>query len=200
MTPSRSARGLATVASPGLAVAVTLAGCITARAPYMDGLTYEREYKPAEAIAAYRDALSMDASFVPAHRRLALLLKVADPAAALTHASKVLEADPGDQEMRELRDALLKATPQQPQGAPPPSEAPPPQPKRTQFVNARAHVDELLQDGKDQEALRFLEETVADDPQACWAFERMHAIRVRLHDREGADRAKKALSACRSAR
>jgi tetratricopeptide (TPR) repeat protein len=168
-----------------LAALAISAGCITARAPYMDGLMYEREYKPAEAIAAYRDSIGMDPDFAPAHRRLAILLRVADPGAAAKHAAKVLAADPNDAEMASLRDAVQ-------------TESKPLPPKRFSFANARARVDALLEDGKDEEALHFLEGTVSDDPNACWAYERMQAIRARLHDAAGSDRAKRALAACRS--
>jgi hypothetical protein len=78
--------------------------------------------------------------------------------------------------------------------------APPAKPPRTQFANARAHADALVEDGKDDEALRFLDETVSSDPQACWVYERVQAIKIRLKDAAGAERARKSLAACRSAR
>jgi tetratricopeptide (TPR) repeat protein len=176
--------------------AVFVVGCITARAPYTDGLMYEREYKPAEAIAAYRDALTMDPDFAPAHKRLAVLLKIADPAAALNHASKVLASTPDDTEMEKLRVELSSSD----SPAPPPPDDRAAKARRTQFANARTHVDALLEDGKDDEALRFLDETVSRDPQACWVYERIQSIHQRRKDAAGAERARKALSACRNAR
>jgi tetratricopeptide (TPR) repeat protein len=163
----------------------------------MDGLLYEREHKQAEAIAAYRDSLSMNADFVPAHRRLAILLKESDPSSAATHAAKVIAFEPADAEIAKLQEELSKAGVSP---APPGAHPTLPPPKRARFASGRAHVDALLEEGKDDEALRFLDESVGDDPQACWAYERMRAIRIRLHDADGAEKARKDLSACRGSR
>lgn len=170
-----------------LAAAALAAGCISARAPYMDGLAYERRHQVPQAIAAYHEALSMNPDFAPAHRRLAVLLRERDPAAAAEHRERAMTLDP--------------AAPD-PAAQTPPSDRSPPIPadRRIRLAADQARVEDLLSLGDVDGALRFLEDRVRADSQACWAYVRLQALRSHRGDEAGTARARAALSACRSGR